>query len=178
MTTVAAAKPKVYQLRDFTLHVYGYTGDCFTLTELPGWPQSLKAVSPAEIGNHGGNESILIWFTNDERQFTLEDACEALTVLRENNLGYSASMTPTFDTQETQKIIYAWLLSAGGRPQVSKHGSREWVASTQGLLDAEVVRDYPDDFPRGREMERELNRRFKQSLKALQMTDLNAALGG
>ena len=121
---------------------------------------------------------MFLWFNNDAREFTLEDACEALTILRENNLGYSASMTPTFDTQETQKIIYVWLLSAGSRPQVSKHGSREWVASIQSLLDAEVVRDYPDDFPRGRKMEYELNRRFKQSLKALQMADLNTALGG
>ncbi len=182
MTTVAAAKPKVYQLRDFTLHVYGYTGDCFTLTELPGWPQSLKAVSPAEIGNHGDNESILIWFTNDERQFTLEEACEALSVLQKHNLGYHAIMAPVVHSIKGDKSLRAWPTSPSGRPQVLAWGTREAVTLIRSLLEAEAVENYPADFPRRKAAQEELHNAFIHNIKAAQeaqqLIGLNEMLGG
>ncbi len=172
------ARPRMRTLKHFVLHVYGYSGDGFDLTELTGWPQSLKPILAGEIESLDVDGPTLIWFTGDEREFTLEEACMVLNILRDNHLGYSASMTPFWKTLGNDKVLYAWLESPDGHPQVTKQGPRDCVSLVRNLLKAKVVERYPKDFPGSRHVSHELHDVFRHNVKLLHLADFNETLGG
>ncbi len=171
-------RPRVRSVKHFALHVYGYSGDGDDLADLPGWPQSLIPFLQTEVEGRDETGPTLLRFTSDDRDFTLEEACEVLTALRKNNLGYRAFITPALMPAQFPQVVYVWCVTSDASPQLSKEGPERWVELAQKLLEATVVEGYPQDLPGSREVAREFRYTFEYNVQSSSLADLNKLLGG
>ena len=176
MAGLARTKPHV--IREFVFDVYGWSGNDQELTDLPGWPRSMQSITAMELAR-SSEGTITVRCSGEHRELRLKDACKVLNILRDNNLGYYAIITPMFAYERgSATLIYAWLFSPNSRPRVLKRFTRTWVAATQDLLGAELVDMEPPELYGDIEVLREVNKAFKHKSQLSQLAALDQSLGG